>query len=153
MNEVKMNEIFMNIHIDPSTIPTAQQKGVRVVGHRAMFYTKAKVRQGMEALKAEISRHVTSEWRPSPDAALRVRIMFVFGYPKSASKAERSHDSYMTRRPDLDNMVKGLLDAMTQVGVWCDDSQVAEIHAEKIRSSWTKPFIAVTVTEVTEVWK
>jgi crossover junction endodeoxyribonuclease RusA len=34
-------------------------------------------------------------------------------------------------KPDIDNYVKSVLDAMTQAGVWDDDSQVEHISAAK----------------------
>ena len=39
-------------------------------------------------------------------------------------------------RPDADNYGKALMDAMTQAGVWKDDSQVARLEVTK---RWTKP--------------
>lgn len=35
------------------------------------------------------------------------------------------------RRRDLDNLLKGLLDAMTHAGLWLDDSQVVDLRIRK----------------------
>jgi Holliday junction resolvase RusA-like endonuclease len=49
-------------------------------------------------------------------------------------------------RPDLDNLAKLALDAMTKCGYWLDDSQVVRLETAK----WfgDLPGIAVTVDEV-----
>jgi Holliday junction resolvase RusA-like endonuclease len=35
------------------------------------------------------------------------------------------------KKPDLDNVVKAIMDALTTAGAWKDDSQVADLHASK----------------------
>jgi Holliday junction resolvase RusA-like endonuclease len=41
----------------------------------------------------------------------------------------------VTVRPDIDNYAKAVLDALTNVGLWHDDSQVAVLHARKARET------------------
>lgn len=41
------------------------------------------------------------------------------------------------RRRDLDNCLKGFLDAMTHAGVWEDDSQIDKLHI--VRAEPSKP--------------
>lgn len=41
------------------------------------------------------------------------------------------------RRRDLDNVLKGFLDAMTHAGVWEDDSQIDKLHI--VRAEPSKP--------------
>ena len=36
-----------------------------------------------------------------------------------------------TKTPDVDNVAKAIMDALTAAGVWADDSQVAELHVSK----------------------
>lgn len=48
-----------------------------------------------------------------------------------------------TTRPDLDNLAKLALDAMTAAGYWRDDSQVTELLAAKFTGPI--PGLAVTV--------
>ena len=41
--------------------------------------------------------------------------------------------------PDISNMLKSLEDALTAAGVWFDDAQVVELHAERRRHPDKKP--------------
>mgnify|MGYP003873706615 CR=1 FL=1 len=59
--------------------------------------------------------------------AVRVDVKFYFPLPKSGEKS-------LVKKPDLDNLVKGVLDALNKAGVWEDDSQVVELKAEKMFS-------------------
>lgn len=36
-----------------------------------------------------------------------------------------------TGKPDTDNLLKAVMDALTQLGVWKDDAQVCEVHSLK----------------------
>lgn len=38
---------------------------------------------------------------------------------------------YIHQKPDLDNLTKSVMDALTIVGMWQDDSQIAILHAGK----------------------
>ena len=59
--------------------------------------------------------------------AVYVGIRFQFAPPKSW----RNGQCYKPTRPDLDKLVRAVLDAMTGI-VYEDDAQVAEVNAEKI---------------------
>lgn len=65
---------------------------------------------------------------------LYVSIEFVFKHPKSWGKkriAELSERCvYKPSRPDIDNLCKGVFDALNGV-IWNDDSQIVGIHAWK----------------------
>lgn len=65
---------------------------------------------------------------------LGVSITFHFPRPKTHSKRGVIRDNapvYHVSTPDVDNAVKAVLDALTQIGVWADDSQIAALTAEK----------------------
>lgn len=61
------------------------------------------------------------------DVALIVTMMFYFSRPKSVSARKRPH---MTVRPDLDKLVRAVLDGLTGV-VFMDDCQVHELNVRK----------------------
>ena len=71
---------------------------------------------------------------------------FVFQFPASWSgKKKRLFDGqHKTSKPDIDNLMKHILDAMTRAAWWEDDAQIAEVVAQKV---WGEsPRTEVTVT-------
>lgn len=74
-------------------------------------------------------------------AALSVQIHFVFPRPKShylPATARRAvavlredAPAHHTAKPDADNAAKAVLDALTTLGMWKDDAQVAALTVTK----------------------
>lgn len=56
---------------------------------------------------------------------VRLTVDFVFPVPKKLKS------NYVTKRPDADNLAKGVMDALNLV-IWKDDSQVAELIVRKM---------------------
>lgn len=48
-------------------------------------------------------------------------------------------------KPDIDNAVKAVMDAMTKAGVWQDDKQVVCLQAEKKYGEWPRVEISAEV--------
>lgn len=127
---------------------TAQQKGVFVVGGKARFFTKKKVRQSENFLAGLLSMH-----QPDVpfDCPVAVTVRWVFPWRKSERKSVVKAGAPVphTSRPDLDNLEKNLLDVLTRLNFWTDDSLVAE----KRTSKWwgPKPGIDIRIRPWTEV--
>lgn len=68
-----------------------------------------------------------------------------FGIPKSTSKKARtamlSGQTYPTKKPDVDNVVKIVLDALNGFA-WHDDAQVIDLHISKTYTE-REPFVWV----------
>lgn len=75
------------------------------------------------------------------EGAVKMRISFTFIRPKSISAKKRPN---MTVKPDLDKLVRAVLDALTH-HAYDDDSQVTVIECEKRYSDMES--IVITVTE------
>lgn len=75
------------------------------------------------------------------ESAVKMRISFTFIRPKSVSVKKRPN---MTVKPDLDKLVRAVLDALTH-HAYDDDSQVTVIECEKRYSDMES--IVITVTE------
>ena len=100
-----------------------------------------------ESEVAQIARQAMGSQDPlDTPVALSVRVYKAI--PVSWSKAKRQQaESGILRpvgKPDLDNYIKGLMDAGNGI-LWVDDSQVCELHSIKAYGS---PRIEVTVMEV-----
>lgn len=77
------------------------------------------------------------------DGAVCLVCEFVFARPKSLPKRVVDH----TKKPDLDNVIKALKDAMTGI-VWRDDAQIVSLTARKYYGD--VPGIKITVITVTK---
>jgi crossover junction endodeoxyribonuclease RusA len=62
------------------------------------------------------------------EGAVSVRARFVM--PRPVSTAKRSTPPAI-KRPDLDKLIRAVLDAVGSAGVWRDDSQVVRLVADK----------------------
>ena len=65
-----------------------------------------------------------------PAVTCAVMVMLAFVMPRPASTPKRRTPAAV-KRPDLDKLIRGVLDAITSAGVWVDDSQVVDLHATK----------------------
>ena len=124
-----MNEMRFRIDCVPPTA-TAQQKGAVVIGGRVRFYTKAKVRRAEDLLASLLMPH-----RPQVPFSRPVTLVATWTFPwrKSERKGVVKAGSPIphTSRPDLDNLEKNLLDVMTSLGFWSDDSLVTRKATSK----------------------
>jgi len=59
---------------------------------------------------------------------VEVRATFTLARPKSAAKSRWAPD----RKPDIDKLLRGLLDACTTGGAWADDAQVVTVITSKV---------------------
>ena len=77
--------------------------------------------------------------------ALKISMAFAFPPPTSLSKRKQDAMMYMlrTKKPDLDNLVKAVLDALNGVA-FDDDSKVAEIFAQKLYAP--EPYVEVKIS-------
>jgi Holliday junction resolvase RusA-like endonuclease len=71
-----------------------------------------------------------------------------FGTGRNASVVKASSPEWPTVAPDLDKLTRCICDAITDAGLWKDDSQVVYIQAAK-RYVTEKPGVHIVVTELT----
>jgi Holliday junction resolvase RusA-like endonuclease len=121
---------------DPPTV-TAQQKGVMVRAGRPMFFTKKKVKDAQDALVLQLRQFKP---RQPVEFPVLIKIKFAFRVTK-ARPNERIH----AVRPDLDNLCKGVLDALVPAGWIADDALVDQLVAEKCRVG--DPYLEITMKE------
>lgn len=115
--------ILIEIPGNPSS-KTAQQKGEAVVHGHIHHYKKASVREAERVLSWQLKRFVPDEPLTGP---IRLRVEWFFELKK------QKREEWKITRPDLDNLEKGLLDVMTDLGFWRDDSQiVVKITTKKV---------------------
>lgn len=89
------------------------------------------------------------EFRFPDDAMLDMRIKAYYSIPKSKSKKQRaamlSGKIRPTKKPDMDNVVKIIADALNQVA-YRDDTQIVDCQCRKFYSE--NPRVEVTIKTV-----
>ena len=111
-------------------IPTAQQRARHTRSGRAYKSTEQEARE--RTLEAVLIRY-----RPEKPLSGPVRLVFTACMPMPASASKKRRAAMQEGkighivRPDVDNLSKQLLDAMTRLRFWEDDRQVVELVARK----------------------
>jgi len=109
------------------TVPgkPAPQGSKRHVGKGRMVESSQSLGPWRE--RVAIAAHNAMENRPLIDGAVTMRIMFVLPRPKNTPK---TFTPRAIKRPDLDKLVRAVLDAVTDT-ILADDSQVVGLRADK----------------------
>ena len=125
------------------TMPTgtSQQKGVRIVRGKPMFYEKSK----LKSAEAEFI-NALKPFRPKypSDKPIKLTIWFAFD-----TKNKKKWGQPKPTRPDTDNYLKLFKDCMTNVGFWNDDAQVVDERVFKTYAE--KATVMVRWEEIFEV--
>jgi len=118
-------------------------------GKFVRVYTDNKTRAYEDQLKAHITSHLLRELGSFSkvssalmDYPVQVEVIFNIKRPKSVSEKKRK---YPIVKPDIDNYIKALFDAMNGI-VWKDDSLVVQCKVQKLYAS--KGSIEVTVSKM-----
>jgi len=125
--------------------PVAQPRHrVSTIGGRGRLYLpKSHPVNGYKAAIKAAFIEATGKWK-TITGPIQLNVYCSFSMPASWSKKKRAelqgalHDG----KPDADNVLKSVKDALTDCGVWVDDRQVALAFISK---RWS-------VTPQTEIW-
>jgi Holliday junction resolvase RusA-like endonuclease len=101
--------------------------GMNKQGRGIMIESSKKVRPWRQDVKAA-AEAVRGDAQPI-DEPIRVRMVFTLPKPTSAPKTRRTFPS---KKPDLSKLVRSTEDALTDSGIWRDDSRVVECFARKV---------------------
>lgn len=109
------------------------------------MYDPKKSRDYKDYVKLAATEHAPLQLLDGP-LALEVRIYRPTPKSFSKKKLEAAERGAIrpTTKPDTDNYLKGVKDALKNV-IWKDDSQVVSVHASKWYSS--RPRVEITITD------
>ena len=79
---------------------------------------------------------------------VQLEVTFFLERPATISQAKRP---WPIKPPDLDKLVRGVADALTDAGVWDDDAQVVQLIACKCYADTREPGAHIKVTLMSEV--
>ena len=117
----------------------APQGSKRHVGHGVMVESSKAVGPWREAVRAETQRVMRDHGdRPPLEGALAITVTFElprprghYGTGKNAGKLRTAAPRDPATKPDLDKLLRAVLDGLTAGGAWTDDAQVVRIGTVK----------------------
>lgn len=105
----------------------APQGSKRHVGHGRMVESSKAVGPWRESIRWALA----SAPRFPEGTPVRADLLFIMPRPGSTPRRGPRSKPPAIRKPDLDKLVRAVLDAVTSAGVWSDDSCVTHIDTEK----------------------
>lgn len=112
----KQEPIYFFMPMRPPTV-TAQERKVRVVSGKPVFYEPPEVREARALLVSALGQH-----RPESPRTGAISLTVAWLFPRGGTR--HRNGEWRTTKPDTDNLQKLLKDCMTEVGFWKDDAQV-----------------------------
>jgi crossover junction endodeoxyribonuclease RusA len=143
------------VRIEVPGIP-APQGSKRHVGNGIMVEASAALRPWRDAVTWHARR--AHGPRPPMGGAVQVTMLFVFPRPRSHYGTGRNAGTlkpgapvFHTSKPDIDKLIRAILDALTQAGAVKDDCIIAAAGAKKIYGA--RPGCRITVESLEgELW-
>lgn len=117
----------------------APQGSKRHVGNGVMIEQSKRVRPYRKALT--VAAKAAKGDQPALEGPVHVQATFIFERPKSHKKG-----SFPVTRStgDIDKLLRSTFDALTDAGVWGDDSQVTSVSASKLYGESDQVILIVT---------
>ena len=119
---------------------TAQQK--RFDGRTKHYFKSARLQQTEDFYLNELRSYA-----PTDPITGAVSLSIDFDY---FTPTKNRRGKWKTTRPDCDNLVKILIDCMTKLGFWLDDSQVARLVVNKRYSNSEQAQITISWRELVD---
>ena len=129
--------------------PVAQGRPrATTVNGRVRMYDPKKSRDFKHYLKLAASKHRPEQLIEGP-ISLEVKVYkpILKSFSKKKKAAAEAGQLRPTTKPDVDNYVKGVKDALKNV-IWKDDSQVVDLHISKWYSE--APRVEITIMPIDE---
>ena len=120
----------MKFWIDCNPPKTTAQAAARIMRKKdgTMFVGKFATGKGKRAQNDLLSMLAPHAPERPMDGAVTLSIVWRYGWRKSETKRNRARGVIpCNTRPDVDNLCKMLLDAMTRLSYWHDDGQISKL--------------------------
>ena len=131
------------IGVEPKGQPRARAFACRTKGGGVRARMYAKDSDGVANYR-EALWHAAQKVKPEKPIDGPVRIDCVYSMQRPRSHMNRKCElkaphypmEFCTKRPDIDNLDKLVMDTLTACGYWIDDSQITDLHSCK---RWAHP--------------
>ena len=123
----------LTFHIHTIPVPKGRPKFSKIGGF-VRTYTPKKTQDFETEVREAAKQAMTREPLEGPLAVyLYFRLPIPQSYSKKRSAACLTGSERPTKKPDLDNLAKSVLDALNGV-IYLDDSQIVSLHMTKVYS-------------------
>jgi len=112
------------------------------VGYKGRAITPAKTRIYEKSVAIFVAEAFKRAKLKRMTGALKIKLCFFLERAKSNKK------KHPTQTPDLDNLVKAILDGLNASKIWDDDCQVVMIEAEKVWTYGLYPSTTLVIYEL-----
>lgn len=121
----------LTFHVDLNPVPKGRPRFSKVGGF-VRSYTPKKTSDYETQVKTQAQAVMTREPLETPIAVyLYFRLPIPRSYTKKRQEACLSGSERPTKKPDIDNLAKSVLDGLNGV-IWHDDSQIVSLHLTKV---------------------
>ena len=125
---------MIEFKVEGKAVPQPRPRVVRMRNGQTRAYNSEKSVVYKRIVKAAALSEMNKQRLIMTDRPLAMRLTFVFAPPKSYTKkkleAVKSGELRYTKKPDLDNLAKAILDACNNT-VYKDDSQIITLSINK----------------------
>jgi Holliday junction resolvase RusA-like endonuclease len=130
-----MNRVYFHVPTTPIPWARARTRG-------SVHFTPKKQRAERDNVQLHARRAMGN--KPPMNGPLRLAARFVYPYPKSWSEKRRRlpESRWKTSKPDSDNLLKLLKDALNGV-VYIDDAQVTHTECLKLHGNMPGTFVSI----------
>lgn len=98
-----------------------------------------------KAVTQEALAVIAEERWEKVEGPVELEVSFFLERPATIKQSARP---YPIKPPDLDKLIRGISDSLTDAGVWQDDSQVVKVIAAKYYDDDHKPGAVITITPI-----
>lgn len=98
-----------------------------------------------KAVTQEALAVIAEERWEKVEGPVELEVTFFLERPATIKQSARP---YPIKPPDLDKLIRGISDSLTDAGVWQDDSQVVKVIAAKYYDDDHKPGAVITITPI-----
>ena len=125
---------MIEFKVEGKAVPQPRPRVVRMRNGQTRAYNSEKSVVYKRIVKAAALSEMNKQRLTMTDRPLAMRLTFVFSPPKSYTKkkleAVKRGELRYTKKPDLDNLAKAILDACNNT-VYKDDSQIITLSINK----------------------
>lgn len=116
----------LDIWVEGTPIPQGSKTGYVRGGRAVLVDANKRLKPWRAAVRSAAEEAIRDDEWATLDEPCRVRLAFTMPRPK------RPRWVLPAVKPDLDKLTRAVFDALTDAGVWTDDSRVVSLQVDKI---------------------